>query len=43
LQTQTHKLTRAEILQKIAEIKKLLIQLIIQLIAELQKQLAATQ
>jgi hypothetical protein len=33
--------TRAEILQKIAEVKKLLIQLIIQLIAELQKQLAA--
>jgi len=36
-------LTRAEIVVKIAEIKKLLIQLIIQLIAELQKQLAATQ
>jgi len=34
-------LTRAEILQKIAEVKQLLIQLIIQLIAELQKQLAA--
>jgi len=37
----SQKLTRAEILQKIAEVKKLLIQLIIQLIAELQKQLAA--
>ena len=35
------KMTRAEILQKIAEVKQLLIQLIIQLIAELQKQLAA--
>jgi len=34
------KMTRAEILQKIAEVKQLLIQLIIQLIAELQKQLA---
>jgi|GEM_PF-5175656 len=34
-------LTRAEILQKIAEIKKLLIQLIAQLIVELQKQLLA--
>ncbi|MFZ3100082.1 MAG: hypothetical protein WA103_02505, partial [Minisyncoccales bacterium] len=37
------KMTRAEILVKIQEIKKLLIQLIAQLIAELQKQLAATQ
>jgi hypothetical protein len=35
--------TRAEILQKIAEIKQLLIQLIAQLIAELQKQLAPGQ
>jgi len=35
------KMARAEILQKIAEVKQLLIQLIIQLIAELQKQLAA--
>jgi hypothetical protein len=34
------KLTRAEILQKIAQIKQLLIQLIAQLIIELQKQLA---
>jgi hypothetical protein len=40
-QIQQEKLTRAEIIAKIAEIKKLLIQLIIQLIAELQKQLAA--
>jgi len=38
---QPHKLTRAEILTKIAQIKQLLIQLIMQLIAELQKQLAA--
>ncbi|HOI97353.1 MAG TPA: hypothetical protein PLA19_02505 [Candidatus Pacearchaeota archaeon] len=37
------KMTRAEILVKIQEIKKLLIQLIAQLIAELQKQLAATR
>jgi predicted GH43/DUF377 family glycosyl hydrolase len=37
------KMTRAEILQKIAEVKQLLIQLIIQLIAELQKQLAGMQ
>jgi hypothetical protein len=36
-------LTRADILVKIQEIKKLLIQLIIQLIAELQKQLAGMQ
>lgn len=36
-------MTRAEILQKIAEVKQLLIQLIIQLIAELQKQLAGMQ
>jgi hypothetical protein len=36
-------MTRAEILQKIAQIKQLLVQLIVQLIAELQKQLAATQ
>ena len=35
--------TRAEILQKITEIKQLLIQLIAQLIAELQKQLAPEQ
>ncbi len=35
--------TRAEIMQKIAEIKQLLIQLIAQLIAELQKQLATMQ
>jgi hypothetical protein len=35
--------TRAEILQKIAEIKQLLAQLIAQLIAELQKQLAPEQ
>ncbi|MFA5068319.1 MAG: hypothetical protein WC466_09865 [Candidatus Izemoplasmatales bacterium] len=35
--------TRAEILQKITEIKQLLIQLIAQLIAELQKQLALEQ
>ena len=34
------KMTRAEILQKIAQIKQLLVQLIVQLIAELQKQLA---
>jgi len=40
-QIQQEKPTRAEILAKIEEIKKLLIQLIIQLIAELQKQLAA--
>jgi|GEM_PF-6582267 len=37
------KMTRAEILVKIQEIKKLLIQLIAQLIAELQKQLAGMQ
>ncbi|MDD4988722.1 MAG: hypothetical protein PHS68_07505, partial [Candidatus Izemoplasmatales bacterium] len=37
------KMTRAEVLQKIAEVKQLLIQLIIQLIAELQKQLAGMQ
>ncbi len=43
IEPQPHKLTRAEILAKIAEIKKLLIQLIIQLITELQKQLAAMQ
>jgi hypothetical protein len=36
-------MTRQEILQKIAEIKQLLIQLIAQLIAELQKQLAPEQ
>ena len=36
-------MTRAEILVKIAEIKELLIKLIIQLIAELQKQLLAMQ
>ncbi len=36
-------MTREEILQKIAEIKQLLIQLIIQLITELQKQLAGIQ
>jgi hypothetical protein len=35
------KMSRAEILQKIAQIKQLLIQLIAQLIVELQKQLAA--
>jgi len=40
-QTQTQKLTRAEILQRIAQIKQMLIQLITQLIAELQKQLVA--
>ena len=40
---QPQKMTRAEILVKIQEIKRLLIQLIAQLIAELQKQLAATQ
>jgi len=40
---QPQKMTRAEILQKIAQIKQLLVQLIVQLIAELQKQLAATQ
>jgi len=40
-QIQQEKLTRTEIIAKIAEVKKLLIQLIIQLIAELQKQLAA--
>jgi len=40
-QIQQEKLTRTEIIAKIAEIKQLLIQLIIQLIAELQKQLAA--
>ncbi len=37
------KMTRAEILAKIEEIKQLLARLILQLIAELQKQLAATQ
>ncbi|MFZ3099951.1 MAG: hypothetical protein WA103_01805 [Minisyncoccales bacterium] len=37
------KMTRAEILQKIAQIKQLLVQLIAQLIAELQKQLAGIQ
>jgi len=36
-------MTRAEILAKIEEIKQLLVRLIFQLIAELQKQLAATQ
>ncbi|HOI97355.1 MAG TPA: hypothetical protein PLA19_02515 [Candidatus Pacearchaeota archaeon] len=40
---QPQKMTRAEILVKIQEIKRLLIQLIAQLIAELQKQLAAMQ
>ena len=38
---QPQKMTRAEILAKITEIKQLLIKLIIQLIAELQKQLLA--
>jgi len=42
-QIQQEEPTRAEIIAKIAEIKKLLIQLIIQLIAELQKQLAAAK
>ena len=37
-----NQMTRAEVLQKIAQIKQLLIQLIAQLIIELQKQLAAS-